>query len=188
MINLEWLRTFRTVYKTKSLSKAAEILSVSQPTVSQQLSSLETRIGQKLFDRKSKGVLETDAGRMLNTMISGSIEMLESAEHEIVKRDSKFKNIISIGISAHLYKTILCTQILELGEYVHVRFDTKQNLITAVERGELLYAIIPDEINTFDTICHPFRNQKIVLVGTPKLIFLNCQIFTKTGLKKQKSG
>jgi len=80
MINLEWLRTFRAVYKTKSLSRAADLLMISQPTVSQQLSSLESRIGQKLFTRKSKGVTETDVGRMLNTMVSGTIENLEEVE------------------------------------------------------------------------------------------------------------
>ena len=82
MINLEWLRTFRAVYRTKSLSQAAEMLSISQPTVSQQISTLEAHLGHKLFIRKSKGVLETDEGKMLNTMISGSIETLEAViEH-----------------------------------------------------------------------------------------------------------
>lgn len=81
---------------------------ISQPTVSQQISNLESRVGQKLFIRKSKGVIETDLGRMLNTMISSSIESLEDAELSITQKDSKLKGIISIGISEHMYKTILC--------------------------------------------------------------------------------
>ena len=108
MINLEWLRTFRTVYKTKSLSKAAELLRISQPTVSQQISTLEAHIGQKLFIRKSKGVIETDEGRILNTRIAGSIEELEGVEKLITQDDSKIRTIITIGISEHLYKTVLC--------------------------------------------------------------------------------
>ena len=91
MINFEWLRTFRTVYKTKSLSKAAELLRISQPTVSQQISTLEAHIGQKLFFRKSKGVIETDEGRILNTLVSGSIEVLEGIENLITKQDSKIR-------------------------------------------------------------------------------------------------
>ena len=80
MINLEWLRTFRTVYKTKSLSRASELLNISQPTVSQHINSLEHYIGQQLFTRKSKGVIETDEGKVVNTLISGSIESLEEAK------------------------------------------------------------------------------------------------------------
>lgn len=169
MINLEWLRTFRAVYKTKSLSKAAEMLMVSQPTVSQQISALESRMGKKLFDRKSKGVKETDVGRMLNTMISGSIEMLEGVEHNIIKSDSDLKNIVTIGISPHLYKTTLCPKILELGDYVHIKFGVKQDLIREVEEGTLLYAIVPGELNTFDTFSYKLWDQNVVLVATPDI-------------------
>ncbi|MEO9967941.1 MAG: LysR family transcriptional regulator [Reichenbachiella sp.] len=171
MINLEWLRTFRAVYKTKSLSKAAEMLMVSQPTVSQQISALESRMGKKLFDRKSKGVVETDVGRMLNTMVSGSIEALEGVEHNIIKNDSDLKNILTIGISPHTYKTSLCAKVLQLGEYVHIKFDKTQALIREVEEGNLLYAIVPGELNTFDTFSHHLTHQKIVLVGTPDVDF-----------------
>lgn len=171
MINLEWLRTFRAVYKSKSLSRAAEMLMISQPTVSQQISALESRMGKKLFDRKSKGVIETDVGRMLNTMISGSIEALEGVEQNIIKSDSDLKNILTIGISPHMYKTSLCAKILELGPYVHIKFGKKQELIRDVEEGNLLYALVPDELNTFDTLSFPLKSQKMILAGTPDIDF-----------------
>lgn len=181
MLNLEWLRTFRAVYKTKSLSRAADLLMISQPTVSQQISVLESRIGQKLFIRKSKGVIETDMGRMLNTLVSGSIEVLEAIETSITKRDSKLKSMVTIGISEHLYKTILSHKILDLGEYVHIKFGNKGELVKDVEEGRLLYAVIPEEINTFDIICHKIREQKMVLAGTPDIDFTE---FTKMYDKK----
>ncbi len=171
MINLEWLRTFRAVYVSKSLSRAAEILMISQPTVSQQIASLESRLGQKLFTRKSKGVIETDFGRMLNTMLSGAMETLEKVELSITQKESQLKEIITIGISEHLYKTILCPNILKLGAYVHIKFGTKSELIKDVEAGRLLYAIIPDQVNTFDTICHKIRQQRLLLVGTRDIDF-----------------
>ena len=171
MINLEWLRTFRAVYKTKSLSKAADLLMVSQPTVSQQISALESRMGKKLFTRKSKGVIETDVGRMLNTMISGSIEALEGVEHDIIKSDSDLKNIITMGVSPHMYKTWFCENATKLGDYVHFTFGKKQDLIRSVEEGELLYALVAEEQNTFDTYCYHLVDQNMVLVGTPDIDF-----------------
>lgn len=170
MINLEWLRTFRTVYKTKSLSRASDLLNISQPTVSQHINSLEHHIGQQLFTRKSKGVLETDEGKVVNTLISGSIESLEEAENILGQRHSQKKTIISIGISQHLYKTVLCKQIMELGEYVHVKFGTKQNLIKDIEQGRLLYGIIPGETDTFDINFDHLFDQKLILVQTPGLL------------------
>jgi len=179
MINLEWLRTFRAVYKTKSLSRASEVLMISQPTVSQQISALESRIGKKLFERKSKGVLETDMGKILNTMISGLIEELEGIEEKVVKKDAKFKNILSIGISQHLYKSVLCTTTPKLAEYVHIKFGVKNDLIKQVEAGELLYAIVPQKIETFDTICYPLFSQKVVLVATPDIDFTELRALYK---------
>jgi DNA-binding transcriptional LysR family regulator len=187
MINLEWLRTFRAVYKSKSLSNAAEQLLISQPTVSQHLVALESRVGSKLFVRKSKGVIETDAGRILNTMISGSIEELVGVEAMLLKKDSKIKNIITFGISEHLYTTMLSDRIANLGAYVHVKFGNRGSLIKEVEEGSLLYAIVPDKVNTFDILCYPLLNQRIVLVGTPDIDFseLNALfIEDKTGAQK----
>ncbi|MFK7810534.1 MAG: LysR family transcriptional regulator [Saprospiraceae bacterium] len=184
MINLEWLRTFRAVYRTKSLSKASELLNISQPTVSQQIKTLEAHIGQVLFVRKSKGVLETDEGRILNTLISGSIESLEEVEHQILQKKSKLKNIITIGVSSHLYKTTLCHAALELGEFVHIQFGTKQSLITDVEQGKLLYAMIPDEVNTFDIICQPLYKQPLILVHTPDIDLSGFNKLYKSDLRK----
>lgn len=187
MINLEWLRTFRTVYKTKSLSKAAELLKISQPTISQHISTLEAHIGQKLFVRKSKGVIETDEGRILNTLIAGSIEELEGVENLITQEDSKIRTIITIGISEHLYKTVLCNQIMKIGEYVHIKFGQKQQLIKDVENGTLLYAIVSECINRFDLICNNLYKQKLVLVGTPDINFREFKkLYTSNFLKAEK--
>lgn len=166
MINLEWLRTFRAVYKTKSLSKASELIHISQPTVSQHIATLESHLGQKLFLRKSKGVIETDEGRMLNNMLSGAMSTLEDIEHKILSKSSHLKCTVTIGISEHLYKTFLCRLFFDLGDYVHITFGNKSSLINAVEEGRLLYAIVPGETNTFDLICDPLFNQHLVLVAT----------------------
>ena len=54
MVNLEWYRTFKAVYKTGTLTSAAEELFISQPGVSLHLSSLENYVGYKLFDRTGR--------------------------------------------------------------------------------------------------------------------------------------
>lgn len=166
MVNLEWLRSFRVVYKTKSLSKASEILHISQPTVSQHIQALESHLNKKLFKRKSKGVLETDEGRLLNTLVAGSIESLEEVENIISQRYAHEDTVITIGISEHLYKSMLCHQVLGIGKNVHIKFGTKQDLFREVEDGTLLYAILPDGIDTFDAICYPLFDQHLVLVKT----------------------
>lgn len=169
MINLEWLRTFRVVYKTKSLSKASEALNISQPTVSQHIRSLEVYVDKKLFTRKSKGVLETDEGRILNTMVSGTIESLEEIEHKIGQKYLKENTIITIGISQHLYNTVLGPVLQGLSNQVHIKFGDRQSLIREVEEGRLLYVIVPDAIHTLDAHKFLLQDQKLVLVATPDI-------------------
>src|SRR4051794_27096994 len=65
------LLTFRAVARERSFSRAAETLSLSQPSVSHQVALLETEIGVRLFDRRRGGLRLTRAGEVL----------LEHADH-----------------------------------------------------------------------------------------------------------
>ena len=57
--------TFAAVAREGSFSRAAAALSLSQPAVSQQISSLETEVGTRLLDRRPEGLVLTEAGRAL---------------------------------------------------------------------------------------------------------------------------
>src|SRR5260221_10048057 len=59
------LLTFRTVAHERSFSRAAETLSLSQPSVSHQVALLETEIGVLLLDRGRGGLRLTHAGEVL---------------------------------------------------------------------------------------------------------------------------
>ncbi|RQD57647.1 MAG: LysR family transcriptional regulator, partial [Desulfonatronovibrio sp. MSAO_Bac4] len=64
------LQAFASVYELQSFSKAAQELYLSQPTVSTHVSSLETELGIKLFDRIGRKVLPTQAGQILYSGVS----------------------------------------------------------------------------------------------------------------------
>ncbi|MTI30736.1 LysR family transcriptional regulator [Xanthovirga aplysinae] len=187
MINLEWFRTFRMVFIKKSVTKAAEELMVSQPAVSQQIHSLEAHLGKKLFTRKSKGVEATDYGKMLNNLIATHLEGLLVAEDLVVQKKSKLKSILRIGISEHLYNTILADRLTELGEVVYVTFSDRESLISMVEEGKLTAAIITQEITHFDVTCHVLQEQHFVLAGTPDIDFIALQrLFKEDKVKAEK--
>ncbi len=64
MSDLDWstLRDFLSVAKTGSLSRAAQALKISQPTLSRRIAALETQLGARLFVRTPRGLLLTDDG------------------------------------------------------------------------------------------------------------------------------
>lgn len=169
MINLEWLRTFRTVYKTGSLTRAAEQLAMTQPAVSQHISALEMHTGNKLFIRKSKGVVPSDYARTFNNMIAHSLDDLQVVEDSLMEQTIKQEPVIAIGISEHLYPSLLGEKLRQLDHKVHIYHGASDKLIKDAEEGNLHYAIVPEVVNNFDTDCHHLLKQQLILVHTPDL-------------------
>ncbi|MCJ8312471.1 MAG: LysR family transcriptional regulator [Saccharospirillaceae bacterium] len=72
----EWVQSFVEVVKAGSLSKAALILGVSQPTLSRQIISLEKHLKLTLFDRSTQGLKLTQEGAKL---VESSEQMQQAA-------------------------------------------------------------------------------------------------------------
>ena len=66
--NLEYYRAFYTVAQTGNVTKAAELLCLSQPAVTRSIHRLEESLGCKLFTRVSRGVRLTVEGTALFSM------------------------------------------------------------------------------------------------------------------------
>lgn len=79
-INLEYFRVFYHVATQRNISKAAQLMFLSQPTISNQLHALEKQIGYSLFYRLPRGVELTPEGMFLFNEIAPAIENLLVAE------------------------------------------------------------------------------------------------------------
>ena len=64
-MDLKQLRYFVTVAESGHITRAAHMLGIQQPPLSQQMKALETRLGAQLFRRHPRGVTVTDAGKLL---------------------------------------------------------------------------------------------------------------------------
>ena len=89
MVNLEWYRTFKAIYKTGTLTGAASALFISQPGVSLHLSSLEAYVGYKLFDRTGRKMHPTERGKVLYNAILDPLLKLEEVEKFFQKSVAK---------------------------------------------------------------------------------------------------
>ncbi|MFM9988746.1 LysR family transcriptional regulator [Flavobacterium sp.] len=165
MVNLEWYRTFKSVYKNRKFSLAAKELFISQPAVSQQISMLEAHVGYKLFNRKSKGVEPTEYAKLLNNLIIEALDRLENVENGFRAKAFNANRLISIGISKHLMSSLGSSLI---SKFDFIDFSTHENdaLFELVDSKKIDFAIVTKQYDTFDTIQKKVGEIKQVIVGS----------------------
>ncbi|MGW5879142.1 LysR family transcriptional regulator [Nocardiopsis terrae] len=76
-MDLQLLRTFLAVHRSGSFTAAAQLLRLSQPTVTTQIRTLERRLGHELFERLPRGVAPTADANDLAARVSGPLDDLE---------------------------------------------------------------------------------------------------------------
>ena len=77
-LDLNLLRLFDTVYRTRNISRAAEQLGMSQPATSQALTRLRSALGDHLFERTPGGVRPTQRAERLARSVQAGLALLES--------------------------------------------------------------------------------------------------------------
>ncbi len=78
-----WVKIFVAVAQAKSFSKAAELLFISQPTVTSNIKKLEDELGIVLFHRSNKNVTLTEGGAIFYPYAAELINVYENAEHSL---------------------------------------------------------------------------------------------------------
>ena len=168
MVNLEWYRTFKSVYKNGNFSLAAKELFISQPAVSQQISMLEAHVGYKLFNRKSKGVEPTEYAKLLNNLIIEALDRLENVENGFRAKAFNANRLISIGISKNLMSS-LGSALLSKFEFIDFSFHENDVLFELVDSKKLDFAVVTKQYDTFDTIQKKLGEIKQIIVGSTNI-------------------
>lgn len=82
-MHIEFLKTFLEVAKCGSVSKVAEQIGISQPSLSRQLRVLEDEVGLKLLVRRHRGMKLTPAGAAFRRKIMRVVGQLDRAMEEM---------------------------------------------------------------------------------------------------------
>lgn len=111
MMNLEWYRIFLHTAQCRNLTKAAQQLHITQPSVSYAIKQMEEALGLKLFHRQSKGVELTEEGSALLQYVEQSFAMLDSGQKHLHNLKQLHEGEIRIGASDSLIKHLLLPQL-----------------------------------------------------------------------------
>ncbi len=91
------LRYFLMVAREENITKAAELLHITQPTLSRQLMQLETELGTKLFERSSHNIRLTEDGMLLKRRAQELVQLADKTEREFKRGEEQISGSIAIG-------------------------------------------------------------------------------------------
>ena len=96
------LRYFLTVAREESITRAAEVLHLSQPTLSRQLAQMEDELGVKLFERGTRKISLTNEGILLRRRAEEIVTLVDKTESELTEREDMIDGTITIGCGESL--------------------------------------------------------------------------------------
>lgn len=101
MVDLELYKIFKIVADEENLTRASEILNISQPAVTKHIHNLEDELEIKLFDRTKYGMKLTLDGKQIYNQIKDAINTLMNVENNI-----KQNKILNLGIHTNMPKEL----------------------------------------------------------------------------------
>lgn len=93
------MRAFYAIVEEGNISHAAQRLDIAQPALSRQMKRLETSLGVQLFERGSRRIRLTDAGRVLYSRVEHILGMVDGTVREITEIGSGIAGSIQLGQS-----------------------------------------------------------------------------------------
>lgn len=157
-MELRVLRYFLAVAREENITHAANLLHVSQPTLSRQLKDLEEELGKKLFVRSNYSIRLTEEGMLLRKRAEDILDMADKTLAEFKSMDEISGGDIHIGCAESNGIADFVKVIQELQEdYPRIRYHFYSSGTEAVnerlDRGLLDFAIIIQEPDTAKYNC-----------------------------------
>lgn len=152
-MELRVLKYFLTVADEGNITRAADILHVTQPTLSRQLIELEDELGTALLIRGKRSVTLTDEGFLFKQQAEMIVELSDKLEHTFKDKEDVVCGTIRIGASEAVGCRALARYMKEFRErYPDVQFDLyngmADNIKEMLERGLLDLGLVLEPIDT----------------------------------------
>lgn len=166
-MTIRHLKIFVVVAENGNMSTAAKKLYISQPTVSQAIRELEEHYGVKLFERLSKKLFITEAGKYLLFQAKNLIDQFDNIEASM--KNNYQVETLRIGASMTVGSVLLSNLISDLqGENPNIETYAFVNNTTIIEEkllnSDLDVAVVEGKVKSHDLISIPMIDDYLVLV------------------------
>lgn len=148
-MELRELRSFLVVAEEENMTRAAEKLHLTQPTLSKQIKALETELGQKLFVRQGFGIALTEEGRLLRERAEGLVAMADKVKEEFTELDNITGGVLHFGLAESFQIKYLAREIAALRKSCphltyHVDSGTTRQVLDKLDAGIMDFVVLAE--------------------------------------------
>ena len=143
-INLNHLKVFEVVYRSQSMTLAAQELNLTQSGVSQHIKNLEEDLKTMLFERSSEKLSATPSADKLYKVCQQSfVNIQQTIDHLTTLEKPQIRGVVRIGIPVEFGNSMILPKLAEFGQkFPEVQFDLRYGF--AIKMNQL---ILGDEID-----------------------------------------
>ena len=162
-MELRVLRYYLAVAREENITRAAEILHITQPTLSRQMSELEEELHTRLFERTNRKIILTESGLLLRRRAEELVALADKMEQDFLDSGDELTGLISIGtgVSAAVSETL--PELLQeySQNYPQVQFElhtgTAEGIKDKLDKGLLDVGILmePVEVEKYEFVRLP---------------------------------
>ena len=152
-MEIRTLRYFLAVAREENMTRAAEALHVTQPTLSKALKALEDELGKKLFTRHSFSIKLTDEGILLRNRAEDLVSMADRIEQEFITLDDISGGDLYFGLAESYQIGFLAREIHTFkqaypGLHYHITSGDTEQVMEKLDKGLLDYAVLAEAPDT----------------------------------------
>ncbi|MGX1755624.1 LysR family transcriptional regulator [Streptomyces lydicus] len=168
-MDLALLRTFVTVHRAGSFTRAAALLGLSQPAVTSQIRALERQLGRPLFLRCARGVTPTTIGEELAHKVAPHLDALTEITEAGLDRDSVTRTLHLAGPPEFLAERALpaLTPLIAQGLSIRTAFGPAEELLTGLAAGHHDLAVTTTRPRGGLLTATPLCDEEHVLIAAP---------------------
>ncbi|UQZ36321.1 LysR family transcriptional regulator [Paenibacillus sp. PK3_47] len=168
-MNFHQLHIFYTVSERGSFSAAAQTLHMTQPAVTMQVQALEDYFGTKLFDRSSKKIILSEAGRALLPYARRSIMLMRETDQAMSAFTHMLEGRLQLGASLTIGEYVLPRLLGPFGrEYPNISIVMKvmntSQIMEEINKHQLNFGLIEAPVAHPDMEVEPVMGDELKLI------------------------
>ncbi len=161
-MELRTMRYFLAAAREENMTRTAEILHVTQPTLSKQIQSLEDELGKKLFIRHSFRIELTEEGILLRKRAEDLVKMADKILGEFLMLDDVVGGDIYFGLAESYQIRFLAAEIKKFKNicpdlHYHITSGDTEQVTEKLDRGVIDFAVLAEtpNISKYDYLTFP---------------------------------